>query len=107
MTVQEAIKYFETFYMIVDSEGGREACEMAIDTFNEIQKYHEIGTLEECWKAREKQNVKKPILINYQKYNDKILNAEFLEYAYFCPNCKAVLRSGSYCVRCGQKLDWK
>lgn len=72
----------------------------------ELEQYREIGTVEECRKAVEKQKPKKPIPINYQDYADKIDNAEFFEGSYFCPNCGTVLRSGSYCNRCGQKLGW-
>lgn len=69
-------------------------------------EYESIGTVEECREAVEKQKPKKPIPINYQDYADKIDNAEFFEGSYFCPNCGTVLRSGSYCNRCGQKLGW-
>ena len=78
----------------------------AIYALKEIQQYREIGTVEECREAVEKQIPKKPIPINYQDYADKIDNAEFFEGSYFCPNCGTVLRSGSYCNRCGQKLGW-
>ncbi|HJC89565.1 MAG TPA: hypothetical protein H9695_01165 [Candidatus Mediterraneibacter excrementigallinarum] len=82
------------------------ALSMAITALKEIQQYREIGTVKECREAVEKQKVKKPLPINYKKYADKIENAEFLEDSYFCPNCKIALRSGSYCNRCGQKLNW-
>ena len=73
---------------------------------DEWLSYSKIGTVEECREAMEKQKPKKPAPINYKNYVDKIANAEFLEDAYFCPNCKKVLRSGSYCDSCGQKLCW-
>ena len=73
---------------------------------SELDAYKEIGTVEECREAVEKQKAKKPIPINYKKYADKIENMEFLEDAYLCPNCKTVIRSGSFCGRCGQKLNW-
>ena len=72
----------------------------------ELDAYKEIGTVEEFREAVEKQKAKNPIPINYQDYADKIDNAEFFEGSYFCPNCGTVLRSGSYCNRCGQKLGW-
>lgn len=102
----------------------REVARYAIEALKEVQRYQlikdvtigeiaealkafsEIGTVEECRKAVEKQKPKKPIPINYQDYADKIDNAEFFEGSYFCPNCGTVLRSGSYCNRCGQKLGW-
>lgn len=82
------------------------AIDTAIEALKEVQQYLEIGTVEECREAVEKQKSKKPIPINYQDYADKIDNAEFFEGSYFCPNCGTVLRSGSYCNRCGQKLGW-
>ena len=78
----------------------------AITVIKEIQQYREIGTVEECQEAIELQKPKKPIPINHKEYADKIVNAEFLEDAYLCPNCKTVIRSGSHCGRCGQKLNW-
>lgn len=56
--------------------------------------------------ALEKQIQKKPTPIDYEKYIDVIDNAIFLRGAYWCPNCKHVIKSGSFCSDCGQKLDW-
>ena len=53
------------------------AIDTAIEALKEVQQYRKIGTVEECKKAREKQNPKKPIPINYQKYANKIENADF------------------------------
>ena len=58
-------------------------------------------------KALEKQISKKPTPIDYEKYIDVIDNARFLRGAYWCPNCKHVVKSGSFCKDCGQKLDWE
>lgn len=57
-------------------------------------------------RALEKQIPKKSTPIDYEKYIDVIDNARFLRGAYWCPNCKRVVRSGSFCSDCGQKLDW-
>lgn len=57
-------------------------------------------------KALKKQIPKKPTPIDYEKYIDVIDNARFLRGAYWCPNCKRVVKSGSFCSDCGQKLDW-
>lgn len=56
--------------------------------------------------ALEKRIPKKPTPIDYEKYIDVIGNARFLRGAYWCPNCKRVVKSGSLCSDCGQKLDW-
>lgn len=60
----------------------------------------------EIKKALEKQIPKKPIPIQWEQYKDKIINAEYLRGGYWCPNCKHMIKSGEYCVDCGQKLDW-
>lgn len=56
--------------------------------------------------ALEKQIPKKPTPIDYEKYIDVIDNAKFLRGAFWCPNCKHVVHSGSFCKECGQRLDW-
>ena len=56
--------------------------------------------------ALEKQIPKKPTPIDYKKYIGVINNAIVLRGAYWCPNCKHVVKSGSFCSDCGQKLDW-
>ena len=107
--VGNMIKYCKDFEPKADITGYLEkktVFEMAVSALKEVQKYSEIGTVEECREAVEKQKAKKPILINYKEYANKIANAEFLEDAYFCPNCKTVMRSGIYCKRCGQAIQW-
>ena len=56
--------------------------------------------------ALEKQIPKKPTPIDYEKYMDIVKNALFLKGAYWCPNCNHVVKCGTYCSDCGQKLDW-
>lgn len=82
------------------------AYRMAIQALEEVQKYREIGSIEECRALREMQIAKKPIPIDYKKYIGVIDNASFLRGAYWCPNCKHVVKSGSFCKDCGQTLDW-
>lgn len=83
-----------------------EAVDMANKALEEVQKYRKIGTVEECREAVEKQTAKKPTLIDYKKYANFVDNVDFLQDAYWCPNCKRVVRSGSFCRDCGQKLGW-
>lgn len=73
----------------------------------QVQQYRQIGTVEECREAVEKQTAKKPTLIDYKKYTNFVDNADFLQDAYWCPNCKRVVRSGSFCRDCGQRIDWR
>ena len=65
-----------------------------------------IEAIQIAIQALEKQIPKKPTPIDYEKYIDVINNARFLRGAYWCPNCKHVVKSGSFCSDCGQKLDW-
>lgn len=109
MTENEAckrIKYRMHTAGQVSGECGMKDLEMAIKALEEVQQYHQIGTVEECREAVEKQTAKKPTLIDYKKYANFVDNAHFLRDAYWCPNCKQVVRSGSFCDGCGQKLDW-
>lgn len=86
--------------------GRKEKAETIIKGFEELEKYRAIGTPEECRAAVEKQKAKKPIPIDYEKYMDTVINAQFLRGAYWCPNCRHVVKSGTHCNDCGQKLDW-
>ena len=90
MTEIEAKEIVRKEKAYMDSHAGRaqsEAFQMAIN-------------------ALEKQIPKKPIAIDYEKYMDTVKNALFLKGAYWCPNCKHVVKCGTYCSDCGQKLDW-
>lgn len=71
------------------------AYRMAIQALEEVQKYREIGSIEECREAREKRIAKKPDF------------TEDKEFA-LCPCCngKGLLNKQKYCDNCGQKLDW-
>lgn len=77
-----------------------------ITALREIQRYREIGTVEECREAVEKQKAKKPKL----KYKPRFLGKTM----YTCPNCGNCCleefanerQRNNYCWDCGQKLDW-
>lgn len=77
-----------------------------IEMMEEHKQYRQICTVEECREAVEKQTAKKPTLIDYKKYTNFVDNADFLQDAYWCPNCKRVVRRGSFCRDCGQHIDW-
>lgn len=62
------------------------------DNVDKWDSYKEIGTVEECRAAVEKQKPKKPI--------DRCMYKE-------CPACGSVeIQNCGYCTECGQKLDW-
>lgn len=92
MTESEAIEYLETL-----NNGLNEAFVNADELSEALQM---------AMQALEKQIAKKPTPIDYKKYIDVIDNAIVLRGAYWCPNCKRVVKSGSFCSNCGQKLDW-
>lgn len=88
----------------------REAYENMCD---ELEQYREIGTVEECQEAREKQIPKKPVC-KPKPYNESVgFNEE-----WFCPSCGAYIgyfyegmdepEQMEYCNECGQHIarDW-
>ena len=103
--LEELKKYREiglTQYMIkgiIKSE--MQAHEDAVHNAELLDEYEEIGTIEECREAVEKQKAKKP----------KKTESEGYRYTdtYRCPNCGANFSGtgiANYCYHCGQKLDW-
>lgn len=81
------------------------ALSMAITALKEVQQYREIGTVEECRKAVEKQKAKEIIIRNWNPTR--------------CPTCNYELSTslgdGYYkhpiflerCPNCGQAIRWK
>lgn len=81
-----------------------EAIEMAISAMKEVRKYREIGTVEECREAVEKQ---KPKIIRIKNWSPSN-----------CPTCDYELSThiedGYYkhpiflkmCPECGQAIQW-
>lgn len=73
---------------------------IAAQALKEIQQYREIGTVEECREAAEKQKAKKPLGgadINGNEY-------------MICRECSAIVEDGEwramYCPDCGQAIQW-
>ena len=71
--------------------------QMVVD-MQELYQYRQIGTLDECKTAREKQKPKKPITYKGTNRED-------------CPVCGNTVRGikkpfGDYCSKCGQAIDW-
>ena len=81
------------------------AIEEAIEALKEIQQYREIGTVEECREAVEKQKPKKP---DYEGdgYDDK---GELVYDTWICPNCDKKYEVDyddyKHCPNCGQSID--
>ena len=74
-----------------------EDMEMAIEALKEIQQYREIGTVEECRKAVEKQKPKKPHR-NYKKFSGLWCKCGWYLGQKQCLDIK-------YCPNCGQAID--
>ena len=111
MTESEAIKILQRDLEIqVKNKAlpdGIEAIQIAIQALEEVQKYREIGSIEEFRAAREKQIAKKPMMKPY--FDD--MEEEYL----CCPTCGEILTDRIpmdnkdfyfHCLNCGQKFDW-
>ena len=108
--VDNMIKYCKDFEPKADITGYLEkktVFAMAISAIKEVQQYREIGTVEECREAVEKQKPKK---CDVTKDNFRIY--------YKCPTCNHCLRveynHGSWmgkksknCSKCGQAIQWE
>ena len=82
------------------------AIEIAIEALKEVQQYREIGTVEECRDAREKQKPKKCVVDSCPDHTH-----------YKCPLCGQIKlsiykhgfprlgRITKYCENCGQAID--
>ena len=93
---------------------GEKNCEydVAISVLKEIQQYREIGTVEECREAVEKQKPKKPkdsLKINpVIDENGAYVDADVTVYL-LCPNCGEMIgideSCDKFCRECGQAID--
>lgn len=126
MTEQEAIEVLKNNYpkmckMVngryrggfdnTESDFGQ-ALTMAISVLKEIQQYREIGTVEECRVAVEKQKPKapkdslkiKPVIGENGAYVDADVTVYLL-----CPNCEEMVgideNVDKFCHECGQAID--
>ena len=113
MTENEAIRDLEYLieeYSAYPPETGVNetigSLQYCITALREIQQYREIGTVEECREAVEKQ---KPKQAEHSKWIG--INGALYD---LCPTCGTNLCTDSflgeqkenYCGNCGQKLDW-
>lgn len=103
MTENEAIRdlqYLVGEYSAYPPETGVSttigSLQYCISALKEIWKYREIGTVEECREAVEKQKQKKPVLRND---NGKLRKS--------CPVCGCFFSPLSRsCPKCGQAIQW-
>lgn len=78
---------------------------MAINALEEVQKYRELGTPEECKEALEKQTPKQPGL-----EGDRYADGHLVYNTWICPFCRKQYEIDyekyDFCPNCGQAIDW-
>ena len=104
---------FCTGFRFVYPEPEDYAIEEAIKALEEVQQYREIGTVEECREAVEKQKPKapkdsikiKPVIDENGAYVDADVAVYLL-----CPNCGEMVgideNVDKFCHECGQAIQW-
>ena len=98
--VDNMIKYCKDFEPKADITGYLEkktVFAMAISAIKEVQQYREIGTVEDCREAVEKQKPKKPHR-NYKKFSGLWCKCGWYLGQKQCLDIK-------YCPNCGQAID--
>lgn len=108
MTENEAIKELETSIDLAkmciqncERKNEIQGYEMAIKALEEVQQYRQIGTVEECREAVEKQTAKKVKSISQVKDGDS-----YVGLIGRCPCCGDILEEDTVYCDCGQRLDW-
>lgn len=96
MTENEAVILLSQMYLPNFDEEEKQALSKAIEALQEIHQYRAIGTVEECWEARERQIPKKPIRVDVGHNGSStdgcpVCKREFYEKFNFCPDCGTAL----------------
>ena len=112
-TPEEAIETIKSNMPTSGYQMLRESLDMAIIDLKEIQQYREIGTVEECREAVDKQKPKapkdslkiKPVIDENGSYVDADVTVYLL-----CPNCGEMVgideNVDKFCHECGQAIQW-
>lgn len=126
MTENEALYILNNYKFDMRQNGAFDmitAISVVTNALKELQRYREIGTVEECREAVEKQKPKKPVWKNgrsiickdYADGHGKIEENKWADWV--CPNCGWFVgeqyiprrhnqQKSNYCSRCGQKINW-
>ena len=116
MTESEAIEKLKNMRLFMQIEDKNNDCkfteddykanEMAIQALEEVQKYREIGSIEECRASIGKQIPKKPTYEGDGYAPDET----FVWDEWICPCCGTMYEVDyddyDYCPNCGQAIDW-
>ena len=116
MTENEALCILNNYKFDIRQNGAFDmitAISVATSALKEIQQYREIGTVEECREAVEKQKPKapkdsikiKPVIDENGAYVDADVTVYLL-----CPNCGEMVgideNVDKFCHECGQAIQW-
>lgn len=115
MTENEAIDKMKNMRLFMQIEDNKNECKfteddyaankMALQALEEVQQYRQIGTVEECREAVEKQTAKKP---DYE--GDGYSDGQLVYDTWICPCCGQHYEVDCdryyYCQNCGQHIDW-
>ena len=83
----------------------REAARVAIEALKEVQQYREIGTVEECREAVERQKPKKCIIDSCSDHaHYKCPSCGQIELSIYKHGFPRLGRITKYCENCGQAL---
>lgn len=103
-TTEEAIETIKSNMPTSGYQMLRESLDMAIIALKEIQQYREIGTVEECREAVEKQKSKSPTLEG-DGYDE---DGEMIYDTWICPSCgedyEVDYDDYDFCPNCGQRI---
>lgn len=81
-----------------------QAAFVGIEAIKKLQQYQTIGTVEECFYAKNLQIVKKPDVFGDGYDND----GNIIYDSFICPNCKKIYEIDydyyKYCPNCGQNI---
>lgn len=105
MTESEARLILDVRISRFDHAGDvNKALEIAKQALKEVQQYREIGTVEECREAMEKQKSKSPA-IEGDGYDE---DGEMIYDTWICPSCgkdyEIDCDDYDFCPNCGQRI---